>query len=141
MHRRASIQADAHKETAMKKIKVVFWLLVIAFVALLVYQNRDYFLARESLTIDLYVGQPYHLPELATGILILACVVLGFLAAYVMSISERFKARKAVKNMNATMTSQMGQISALKSEVENLKRGGADARQDSPEPADPPGGA
>lgn len=125
----------------MKKVKVVFWLLVIAFVALVVYQNQGYFMAKESLKIDLYVTQPYHTPALATGILVLACFVVGFLIAYVMTLSERFKARKAVRNMNATMESQMDQISALKSEVENLKRSEPAAAPESPEEPEPLQGA
>jgi uncharacterized integral membrane protein len=125
----------------MKKVKVVFWLLVIAFIALVVYQNQEYFLAKESLKIDLYVTQPYHTPALATGIFILACFVIGFLIAYVMTLSERFKARKAVRNMNATMESQMDQISALKSAVENLKRSEPTAAPESPEESEPLQGA
>ncbi|MCF8051821.1 MAG: hypothetical protein K9L59_11335 [Desulfobacterales bacterium] len=125
----------------MKKIKVVLWLLVIAFVALVVYQNQDYFLAKESLRIDLYVLQPYQTPALATGIFILTFFVIGFLIAYVMTLAERFKARKAVRNMNATMESQMDQISALKSEVENLKHSEPAAAQESPEESEPLQGA
>ncbi len=125
----------------MKKVKLVFWVLVIAFVALVVYQNQDYFLAKESLRIDLYVAQPYHTPALATGIFILAFFVIGFLIAYVMTLSERFKARKAVKNMNAALESQMDQISALKGEVENLKQTESAPAQESPEESEPLQGA
>lgn len=125
----------------MKKVKVVLWLLVIAFVALVVYQNQDYFLAKKSLKIDLYVMQPYHTPAVATGIFILAFFVIGFLTAYVMTLPERFKARKAVRNMNATMETQMDQISALKGEVETLKQSEPAAAQESPEESEPLQGA
>lgn len=122
----------------MKKVKVIFWLLVVGFVALVVYQNKGYFLAQESLNINLYVAQ-YHTPQIATGILILSCFVVGFLIAYLMSLSERFKARKAVKTMEAAMKSQMEQISELKSEVENLKRREPVAAQEpSDEASEPP---
>jgi mannose/fructose/N-acetylgalactosamine-specific phosphotransferase system component IID len=106
----------------MKKVKAVFWLLVICFVALVVYQNLDYFLGKESLDINLYFKR-YQTPELANGVLILGCFLIGFLAAYVISLSERFKARKAVKSMNATVDSHLEQISALRHEIEVIKRG------------------
>ena len=106
----------------MKKVKAVFWLLVLLFVALVVYQNLDYFLAKESLDINLYFKQ-YRTPELANGVLILGCFLTGFLVAYVISLSERFKARKAVKSMNATVDSHLEQISALRQEIEVIKRG------------------
>ncbi|MGD8369624.1 MAG: LapA family protein [Desulfobacterales bacterium] len=119
----------------MKKVKVVFWLLVIGFVALVVYQNQDYFLAKKSLEINLYVKQ-YHTPPLATGILILGCFLVGFLIAYAVSLSERFKARKVVKNMNATVESHLEQISALRNEIEIIKRGEPAPEQGPPETAE-----
>ncbi len=115
----------------MKKAKVVFWLLVIGFVALVVYQNQDYFLAKKSLEINLYVKQ-YHTPPLANGILVLGCFLVGFLIAYAVSLSERFKARKAVKNMNAAVESHLEQISALRNEIEIIKRGEPAAVQEGP---------
>jgi uncharacterized integral membrane protein len=106
----------------MKKAKLLFWLLVILLVALVVYQNLDYFLTKKSLEINLYVAQ-YHTPALANGVLILGCFLIGFFIAYVISLSERFKARKAVKSMNATVESHLEQISALRHEIEVIKRG------------------
>ncbi len=124
----------------MKKVKVAFWLLVILFVALVVYQNQDYFLAKESLSVNLYVKQ-YHTPELATGLLILGCFLIGFLIAYAGSLSDRFKARKAVKNMNATVESHLEQISALRHEIEVIKSGSPPAEPPGPpESPDPPEG-
>ena len=116
----------------MKKVKVVFWLVVIGFVALVVYQNQDYFLAKKSLEINLYVTQ-YHTPPLANGILVLGCFLIGFLIAYAVSLSERFRARKAVKNMNATVESHLEQISALRREIEIIKRGEPVVEPDPPE--------
>jgi len=116
----------------MKKVKVVFWLLVILFVVLVVVQNQAYFLAKESLEINLYFGK-YHTPALANGVLILGCFLIGFLIAYAISLSERFKARKAVKSMNATVESHLEQISALRGEIEAIKK-----RRDEPAPEPSP---
>ena len=119
----------------MKKVKVVFWLLIIGFVALVVYQNLNYFLARESLGIDLYFWK-YHTPDFPNGYLILGCFLLGFLISYIFSLSERFKARKAVRNMNAAVESHLEQISALRNEVESMKRGEPAAPAEPPETSD-----
>jgi uncharacterized integral membrane protein len=116
----------------MKKVKAVFWLLVILFVALVVYQNLDYFLTKTSLQINLYFAR-YHTPALANGVLILGCFLIGFFIAYVVSLSERFRARKAVKSMNATVESHLEQISALRKEIEVIKRGEPAAK---PEPTE-----
>jgi hypothetical protein len=106
----------------MKKVKIVLWLLVIGFVALVIYQNQDYFLAKtNSLDINLYVRH-YQVPEFANGALILGCFLLGFFLAFVMSLSDKFKARKVIRNLNATVESHLEQISVLRGEVEALKR-------------------
>jgi hypothetical protein len=97
-----------------------------------VYQNQDYFLAKKSLEINLYAKQ-YHTPQMANGILILGCFIVGFLIAYAISLSERFKARKVVKNMNATVETHLEQISALRKEIEIIKRGEPAPEQGPPE--------
>jgi hypothetical protein len=43
------------------------------------------------------------------------------LVAYFISLSERFKSKKTIKNLNAAATSQLKEISVLKKEVDSLK--------------------
>ena len=104
----------------MKKVKLVFWLLLIALVALAVVQNQAYFLAQQSLRIDLYFAN-YQSPELPTGTFFVACLVIGLLIAYLMSLPQRFRSRKTIKTLEATNASQQETISAQQKEIDALK--------------------
>lgn len=124
----------------MKKIKAILWLLVIGFVALVVYQNLPYFQEQNELGINLYFKK-YQTPEFANGFLILACFIIGFLLSYFFSLGERFKSSRTIRALKATVDSHLEQIGALKKEVENLR-----PAVESPvppaaptEPVDPPG--
>ena len=88
----------------MKKLKIVFWLLVIGFMGLVFFQNQDYFLAKNSLRIDLWF-QKYLIPETPNGLYFIAFFVIGLLIAYVYYLPERFRCSKNVRQLNAKIAS------------------------------------
>jgi uncharacterized coiled-coil protein SlyX len=47
-------------------------------------------------------------------------------------ISERFKSKKTIKNLNAAATSQLQEISALKKEMDTLKSSVVDNKTSEP---------
>ena len=107
----------------MKKLKFVFWLIIIGFIAILFFSNKDYFLAKQSLQMNLLFSEPFHTTEMPNVIFFLVFFLVGFLVAYFISLSDRFKSKKTIKNLNAAATSQLEEIAALKNEVESLRVG------------------
>lgn len=97
------------------------WVLIIAFVIVLIYQNQEFFLkTKQSLSLNLIWVQ-YQTPELEIvyfcGIFFLAGLLLGFyfLTAY------GFKTRKKTKALNVQVTEQTEKITSLESELNTIK--------------------
>ena len=105
----------------MKKFKIALGVIIVGFFAIIFLSNKDYFMAKQGLEIDLLVGDPYHLKELPNAFYFLIFFLVGFLIAYFTSLFERFKSKKKIKTLNAAATDQLKEISELKKEVESLK--------------------
>lgn len=106
----------------MKKIKIAIWVIILGFLALIVYQNLPYFTAKHSFNLDLVFAQ-YSWPELDNFILLLACFILGYIFAIFFGLSQRMKSRKEIKRLNAAVDSHLERISELRSELEGLRSG------------------
>jgi len=106
----------------MKKAKIVFWVIVLAFAAVIVYQNKIFFMAKQSLKLQLPLLEGYHTPELPHAVIFLVFFLAGFLIAYFFSLYERFKSKKTIKNLKAATASQLEELAALKSQLESLQR-------------------
>lgn len=112
----------------MKKLKYMFWLLLIGLLGVLVYQNLQFFSSQHSLQINLGFYQN-KTPDLATGAIIAVFVgiaVLLMLMLYFASRFESYRAKKTIKELNAGMEESADTISKLTAEVEMLKGGGDD---------------
>ena len=116
----------------MKKVKIVLWIIFLGLIAIIFFSNKDYFLAKQGVQINLLFTEPFKIKELPNAIYFLVFFLVGFLIAYFISLSERFKSRKTIKNLNAAATSQLEEISLLKKEIDSLK-GNALSRQTAPE--------
>ncbi len=108
----------------MKKVKIAIWLIILVFAGVFIYQNNDFFMAKQSLRLNLVIIEPVHTPELHNVILFLVFFLTGFLIAYFISLSDRFKSKKTIKSLNADTASQRDELEALKRELE-LVRGGS----------------
>jgi hypothetical protein len=113
----------------MKKLKLAFWIIVIGFFGLVVYQNQDFFLSQHSLGIDVQFAA-YRTPSLPNAVLFVAFFLLGWLIAYAFGLMERYKHTRTVKSMRNTVHSQQDAISLLKKDVESLKADAADSQPD-----------
>lgn len=116
----------------MKKFKIVLWIIFFGLMAIVFFSNKDYFLAKQGIQINFPFNEPFQIQELPNAIYFLVFFLAGFLVAYFISLSERFKSKKTIKNLNAAATSQLEEISALKKEVDSLK-GSAFNSQTAPE--------
>ena len=85
------------------------------------YQNKDFFMAGQSLNYGFPFFKVHHAPELPVALLFLFTFLIGLLGAYFYSLSDRFKSKKTIKNLNAAATSQLEEISELRKEVASLR--------------------
>jgi uncharacterized integral membrane protein len=99
----------------MKKATLIIWAIIFGVIALLIFQNQDFFMATKALRINLGILEEYHTPEMPAAILFLLFFLIGVLIAYLFSLSARFKARRMIKKLNASNAS-------LKSDNEELRR-------------------
>jgi uncharacterized membrane protein YciS (DUF1049 family) len=109
----------------MKKLKFLFWLVFVGFFALLVYQNLDFFSAKNSLQINLGVYQR-STPELTNGVIIAGFVGIGVFIMLVLYFSSRFtvyKANKTIKELKSNLEDRTTAIAGLKEQLESLRQG------------------
>ena len=105
----------------MKKVKLIFWLILIAFLALLTYQNWDYLTSSNELTIDLPVFDPLSTPPLQNAVLLIIFFFTGLLIAYFFTLFERFKSQRTIKSMTASLAMSEKLLDELKKEIQTLK--------------------
>jgi len=104
----------------MKKATLILWVIIFGFIALFIFQNKDFFLAKNAHTLNLGIKE-YAIPELYNAILVLAFFCSGLLIAFLFSFSARFKAKRTIKKLNTTIASHMNEMDALKGQVNTLK--------------------
>jgi hypothetical protein len=105
----------------MKKIKIVIWLLIVAFIGLVVYQNKDFFLTKEIFHLNL-IFKAYATPEIPVAVVFIGFFVVGLLVSYLFSVPGRLRVSKTVRSLNDTIRTQNADLTALKSEVEAVKQ-------------------
>ena len=104
----------------VKRVKIGIWVIIIGLLALLVHQNQDFFLARQSLGLNLYFKN-FSLPEVVNIFLFLICFLAGLLFAVYFIFFHRFKIKKINKTLNTTINTHLEKISSLEKELETLK--------------------
>jgi uncharacterized integral membrane protein len=108
-------------EKSMKKATLIIWMIIFGFIALVIFQNQSFFLAKQTLRLNLGVIEEYHSPAMPNAVIALIFFFAGLLIAFLFSISARFKANRTIKKLNATITAHNGQLTELKSEIDKLK--------------------
>jgi len=104
----------------MKKMKIAFWLLVFAFLALIIYQNLAFFRAPLSLQVNLGFTE-YATPELQIWVFFIGLFFSGILLTYLFSLPAKFGAGKNLRTLNATIASQRDELNALKNDVAAMR--------------------
>ena len=118
----------------MKKVKIALWIIFIGFIAVIFFSNKDYFFyTKQSMRLLVPFAEPYEFQEMPNALYFLVFFLTGFLIAYFISLSERFKSKKKIKNLNTAATSQLEEISALKKELESLRRTSFESKTESGE--------
>ncbi len=106
----------------MKNFKIGFWAVIFGLIGIVIFQNQDFFMVKQSLTIDL-IFKKYETPEFFIAILFAAIFLTGFIISYIFTLIDRLKFRKAVKSLGAEIDSQNENITLLINELESLKGG------------------
>ncbi|MGD8267214.1 MAG: hypothetical protein PVF55_03535 [Desulfobacterales bacterium] len=101
----------------MKKVKIGFWILVIAFLVLLGFQNKAFFIQKNAFTLDLYITDAYMTKEIYNGVTFAVCFLAGLVLAYLSGLLERFRSNKIIKQLNADMERQRQELEALQTEL------------------------
>lgn len=103
----------------MQKIKYLLWLVVLVLLVIFIYQNSEYFMAEQSIGIDLHFwAESVSLPNL---VYFLAVFLIGFLVSLLVSYSYGRKKRKTIKEQNETIASDKKRISELESKLEGIE--------------------
>jgi uncharacterized integral membrane protein len=105
----------------MKRVKIVFWVIILIFMVVIFLQNKPFFIAKQSLKLQLPFLKAYHTPELPYAVIFLVFFLTGFLIAYFFSLYDRFKSKKTIKNLNTAAASRLEELAALKGELEALR--------------------
>ena len=105
----------------MKKVKIAFWLVLIAFLVLVGYQNQAFFMQKHSFDLNLWVTAPYQTPEIYNAVLFGVCFAAGLLLAYLGGLFERYKSGKTIKQLTAALNEHKTQTAQLQTEIEALK--------------------
>ena len=104
----------------MKKATLILWLIIFGFIALFIFQNQPFFLAKHAFNLNLGIKQ-YAVPELYNAILVLFFFFAGLIVAHLFSLSARFKAKRMIKRLNTTIAGHINDMAELKGEVNKLK--------------------
>lgn len=101
----------------MKKFRIVLWVIFIALVLLVYFQNRTFFNKMQQFTINFKVAGPYQSKELPIAVWFLGTLCLGFLIAYVYALIEKFKTGRLIKGLKTEMEKQEQMIAQMKQEM------------------------
>ena len=106
----------------MKKFKAFIVLLVVVFVALVVYQNRAYFLTKQALSLSLGV-ETWHwtAPEIYNVYYFGGCLLIGIIISGYMGLMSKIKSRQIVKGLNTTLNAHLQTIETLRMELDKFK--------------------
>lgn len=104
----------------VKRVKIGIWVIILGLLALMVFQNQNFFLARQSLGLNLYFKN-YSLPEVVNIFLFFICFLAGLLFTAYFLFFDRFKLKKTNKTLNTTINTHLEKISSLEKELETLK--------------------
>ncbi len=110
----------------MKKLKLVFWLLMIVVFGFIGYQNQEYFLAMHRLVLDInlkFIDYTYHTqtPEFYNAVSLASCFLLGLLISYFSNLFGQFKSNMTIKKLNTSINNHLAKISKLEQELKNMK--------------------
>lgn len=108
----------------MKKVKLFVWMLIVVLVAVVIYQNKDFFWeTKKSLTISLpFIPSQYKtLPEAELLIIFGIFFAAGLLLGIYFLIGRGLKTKKKIKALKAQVKEQTEKAAVLEEELRALR--------------------
>jgi uncharacterized integral membrane protein len=106
----------------MKKVKTVVWVLIVAFVAVVISQNKQFFLeTKQSLAINLPFVQIPPTPEVALIYIFGAFFVGGLLFGLYLLIARGLKTKKKIKALKTQLKEEAEKSVTLEEELRSLR--------------------
>lgn len=103
----------------MKFIKTLFWIIVLALLGVLIYQNQPYFMASSALQLDLKIsGWKWTFPPFQNIAYLGICFALGLLLTGIKCIFLYFDFKKQINKANADISGLQKEITALNTELQ-----------------------
>ncbi|HIJ57944.1 MAG TPA: LapA family protein [Deltaproteobacteria bacterium] len=93
----------------MNKIKAFFWIVLVGFILIVFFSNLELFLRPMDISLN-FIIKNYSLPELPAAVFFLIFFAAGLLIAYFSNLPERYRLRKTIKNLKATIDTQDQEI-------------------------------
>ena len=116
----------------MRKIKILFSLIILLCLIIIVNSNWAFFSAMYAFDINLYTPVfawpvklkkfAYHIPPTATGLYLLGSFIIGLLYAYFKNLVARFQNARQVKALQAENKLLTTKFADLKKETDFLQR-------------------
>jgi uncharacterized integral membrane protein len=104
----------------MNKTKMIFWLIILSILALLFYQNQDFFLTQQHLRINLLFKE-FNTPELPSTLFFLSFFLAGFLIAYFSGLYAKYKHKQEIKSLNLKINSKNEAVLKMEADNKSLK--------------------
>ena len=97
----------------MNKIKAILWIVLVGFVLVVFFSNLDFFLESKPINLN-FVIKNYSLPAMPYAVISLLFFAAGLLVAFISNLPARFRFRKTIKNLKATIDSQEKEIERIR---------------------------
>jgi uncharacterized integral membrane protein len=93
----------------MKKVKLVFWLIVLIVIVIIIYQNIDFLKYKPELSFVKYKDSQF-----SNAVLLSVAFLAGILVSYFLSLAERLKSHKTIKKLNTEIASHIKELSEFR---------------------------
>jgi hypothetical protein len=103
----------------MKKFKIVLWVILIALLVTIFFQNKLFLMGKQAFVLNLLLGGEMQSAPLPIFLWFLIALCFGFLVAYFSALIKNFKMGRMLKAMKAQSDTQAEMITQLKNELES----------------------
>ena len=101
----------------MKKIKIALWVILLGIIGFVFYQNREFFMAKHNLILDIPFMTHRETSDLTNAVIIAAFFLAGLLISYLFCLYKKFKANKTIKKLTVSNETLKTEISTLRNEL------------------------
>ena len=100
----------------MKRVKIIFWLIILIVIATVIFQNKTFLQGKSKLGIDLWIVE-YSAEQISNALILSATFLVGLLVSYFSSLADRFKSRKTIKKLNTEIASHIKELSEFRADA------------------------